>query len=437
MMARFSLVKQVVVLVLAQLCCTVLADNLLTLDSWVQISTPLDPPTARESHTAVYNLVNNSMVVFGGRDTSKCYNDVSFYSLLTGLWSASAKVGGVAPAARYGHSAGATGKNLMVIFGGRNGTSYFNDVAFFDLLGNKWVAVNTTGTPPSPRAFHSAVVDHYQHVMYVYGGTDGENTYSDIYAFDLDAKAWSTVVPTNGSAIARAYHSATVSDLGVMVVFGGLGTGSAGLSDVSCFSTRTLAWFTCLSDPSPAPSVRYGHSAVNSPLQRMVVFGGKNAGGNAVNDVWAFDMNLFKWYSITPGGLAIDARAYHTAVATPFGTMIIFAGVNSGGSLDNVFGLYNLASTVIRSAYDGAVLVVILTLLGTILLALCFAMDYMQEQSEIEKEEAIIKAKQEQALLLPKLPAIPKALHIPLGPRAQKFFDEFKTSLDPLQDPPQ
>ncbi len=68
---------------------------------------------------------------------------------------------------------------------------------------------------------------------------------------------------------------------------------------------------------------------------------------------------------------------------------------------------------------------------------MCFAIDYMQEQSEIEKEEAIERAKQEQLNLLPKLPAIPKALRVPLGPRAQKFFNEFKTSLDPMQDPPQ
>lgn len=74
------------------------------------------------------------------------------------------------------------------------------------------------------------------------------------------------------------------------------------------------------------------------------------------------------------------------------------------------------------------------------MLAMCFAMDYMQEQNAIEKSEALAKEKarqyQNEQLLLPKLPPIPKALQIPLGPRAQKFLDEFKMSLDPMQDPP-
>jgi len=422
----------------------ILADSIIVKDTWIQISTPLNPPASRESHTAVYNLVNNTMVVFGGRSASAIYNDIAYYTMTTAMWTAAVKVAGTPPSPRYGHTAVATGRNRMVVFGGRNGTAIWNDVAVFDLLANKWLPAPTIGSggAPSARAYHTAVVDHYQHVMYVYGGNDDTHFFSDVWALDLDAletgaAAWSLVAPTNGTSGAeRSEHSAVMSNLGVMVVFGGRAGGDVGLDDVACFSTITRAWSACLAAPSPAPTVRYGHTAVCSPLQRMTVFGGKNSGGNVVNDVWSLDLNLYIWYVITPGGAPIDARAYHSAVATPFGTMVSFGGINSDGNIDNTFGLYNMASTVLRSAYDGAVLVVILTLLGTILISLCFAMDYMQEQSEIEKEEAIIKAKQEQALLLPKLPAIPKALHIPLGPRAQKFFNEFKTSLDPLQDPP-
>jgi len=51
----------------------------------------------------------------------------------------------------------------------------------------------------------------------------------------------------------------------------------------------------------------------------------------------------------------------------------------------------------------------------------------MQEQNAIEKEEAIEHAKKQIARLIPK---------IPLGPKAKKFLDDFKVSLDPLKDPP-
>ena len=65
--------------------------------------------------------------------------------------------------------------------------------------------------------------------------------------------------------------------------------------------------------------------------------------------------------------------------------------------------------------------------MGTILISMCFALDYMQEQNAIEKEEAIEHAKKQIARLIPK---------IPLGPKAKKFLDDFKVSLDPLKDPP-
>jgi hypothetical protein len=377
------------------------------------------------------------MIVFGGTGSDLSgSNDISSYTVETDLWEADIEMQGIPPTPRYGHSAVTTGLNNMVIFGGRNGTMLFDDVAIFDMVSLTWLNITTSGNAPSARAYHTAVVDRYQHAMYVYGGqTVNDDLLSDMYMFDLDKLTWTQVFPNGTDAIPRAMHSAIMTLQGVMIVYGGVGQ-----SDVSCFDTRNHTWYYCLSDPSPAPSVRYSHTAVYSPLQEMIVYGGKNDAGNPVNDVWAFDLNEFRWRVVSPGGNSINPRSLHTAVATTFGTMIVFGGIDGDGTITNDFGLYNLANTVLRSANDGAVLVVMVTLLGTIMLALCFAMDYMQEQNAIERSEALEKAKLErnaqEQLLMPKI-AIPKALHIPLGPRAQKFFDEFKMSLDPMQEPPQ
>jgi len=430
-------------LVLLQICGCILAqqDTNVVSDSWIQMTTPQNPPTAREFHTGVYNAINRTMVIFGGTDgKKKVYNDLSTYAVDINLWATAINTStGAVPAARYGHSAVATGRNTMVVFGGRDLNSFFNDVAVFDMVGNQWLAVSISGNPPAPRAFHTASVDTYMHVMYVYGGSNDADYFSDLYALDLVTLTWTQISPANGSSVpvARAYHSAVINSIGVMIVFGGLGSASQGLDDVACFDTTTGLWWSCLAAHSPSgPGARYGHSAVISPLEQITIFGGRDKSGDATNDIWDLDLYQYKWSSISPGGLPLDPRAYHASIATAFGSMVVFGGQGADGSINNDFGLYNLASTVLRSADDGMVLVIILSLLGTILLSLCFAMDYMHEQGEIEKEEAIEKAKAE-AVLLPKLPQIPKALHIPLGPRAQKFFDDFRSSLDPLKDPPQ
>lgn len=419
------------------------AGGSITSDLWINIPTPSNSPYPRYSHSSVFNPVNKTMVVFGGMNSTNLPgNDVAAYTVDTGDWNPWVEYSGNAPSPRYGHSAVATGLNYMVVFGGQVNDSYFlNDVAIYDMVEDKWLETSIQGNAPGPRAYHTAVVDRYRHVMYVYGGMDENgDALSDMFMFNLETRIWTEVKVDN--AVSRMYHSAIMTQQGLMVVFGGFG-----LSDVSCFDARNVdnlainqTWYNCLTETTPAPAVRYGHSAVFSPLQQMVVYGGRNSAGNPVNDVWTFDLTTFKWEVVLPGGAPVNPRAFHTGVATTFGSMIIFGGIDVDGVTTNDFGLYNLANTVLRSADDGAVLVVLVTLLGTILLIMCFALDYMQEQNEIEKDEAVIKAREEkrmaEQLLIPRLPAIPKALQIPLGPKAQRFLDEFKMSMDPMREPP-
>lgn len=168
----------------------------------------------------------------------------------------------------------------MIVFGGRNQTNIYNDVAVFDLLANKWIPVTVTGTPPAPRAYHTAVVDIYQHLMYIYGGANDDDTFDDMYTLDLDTYTWLAVIPTSGSdAAARAYHSAVLSPLGTMVVFGGVGSSNTARGDVACFNLVSLAWSDCLAKANPAPGERWGHTAVVTPLNKMLVYAGKNSAG--------------------------------------------------------------------------------------------------------------------------------------------------------------
>jgi hypothetical protein len=46
----------------------------------------------------------------------------------------------------------------MVVFGGQNGTTLFGDVAVYDMVAQAWLNISTSGTAPSPRVYHSAVV---------------------------------------------------------------------------------------------------------------------------------------------------------------------------------------------------------------------------------------------------------------------------------------
>ncbi|MFH2009889.1 MAG: kelch repeat-containing protein [bacterium] len=104
--------------------------------------------------------------------------------------------------AAWGHAlAYDAGGDRAVIFGGVSDyTSEATNATYTIALGApspSWTAATTSGTPPTPRRDHSAVVDPTTNTMYVVGGyrLDGATYthYADVMALDLTTLAWSTV----------------------------------------------------------------------------------------------------------------------------------------------------------------------------------------------------------------------------------------------------
>ena len=72
-------------------------------------------------------------------------------------------------------------------FGGCGGPHIFNDTWSFNILTRKWTEIQCTGSIPSPRACHAAVL--VGDIMYMYGGrTVGRTDLGDLTAFDPSSK---------------------------------------------------------------------------------------------------------------------------------------------------------------------------------------------------------------------------------------------------------
>jgi len=72
-------------------------------------------------------------------------------------------------------------------FGGSTGSHVFNDTWSFNISTRKWTEVQCTGSIPSPRAGHTAVL--IDDVMYVYGGSNFDDSYlGDLTALNLTSK---------------------------------------------------------------------------------------------------------------------------------------------------------------------------------------------------------------------------------------------------------
>jgi len=82
---------------------------------------------------------------------------------------------------------------LVIIFrrfGGYNGKQhYYDDTWSFDISTRKWTELQCTGSIPSPRGGHAAVL--VDDVMYVFGGFTGKIALDDLYALQLSSEWFS------------------------------------------------------------------------------------------------------------------------------------------------------------------------------------------------------------------------------------------------------
>jgi hypothetical protein len=356
--------------------------------TWTHVIPGGTPPSARGGQVAVYDPVGDRMVMFGGQ--------VSGGALLNDIWALSLAgapawtplaASGVPPSGRRGAAAVYdAGGARMLLFGGL-GAGFLNDVWALSFSGGPaWSSVTALGTPPSPRAFHAAAYDAARSEIVVMGGLGGAYQ-NDVWTLSLAGGAtWSQLTPTGSPPSARGFHSAVldpvhdrievfsgfsgvaVNDLWEltraggpawqrspasgelppprrseslifdplrqrMIMFGG-GPGDSGLNDVWALSLADNQGWQQIS-PDGAPSARQGHTAIYDPVRdRMLVFGGR-ATTTLLNDVWALSLSgVPAWTQLEPLGTPPGPRWLHTAIYDPDNDrMVVFGGIASSSDV--------------------------------------------------------------------------------------------------------
>ena len=296
-------------------------------------------PFLRHSHTMIRDSDNDRFVIFGGWNGRSFFNDLWTLDPTPGseAWSL-IDIDGPVPPARAQHTAILDDDNhRMIVFGGRNRYRGFDDVWALDLTpgAEAWTELEPTGTPPDPRRWHSAIYDSDNQRMIVFGGGGGGDVFDDVWALDLTpgAEAWSELDLGISIPSARVQHSAIYdASNGRMVMFGGY-TNGAFLNDVWTLdlTAGAEAW-TQLGPAGTPPDVRRGHSAIYDHGGQMLVFGGLGSGG-FYNDLWRMTLTpgAEEWSQLTPSGDLPGPRAWHTAAmtGTPY-RMLVLGGRGMG-----------------------------------------------------------------------------------------------------------
>lgn len=133
------------------------------------------------------SALTTTHIFFSAFDQNR--SDLHEFNFDTSEWIA-VQAAGRRPRARY-RATTVVHKDLIILFGGHDGTRHLNDTFTFDITTNTWSCLITDGIVPSPRDSHVAVM--HGNSMYVFGGSSG-SAMNDLHELQL---------PTQESSLAR------------------------------------------------------------------------------------------------------------------------------------------------------------------------------------------------------------------------------------------
>ncbi|RPB02655.1 galactose oxidase [Choiromyces venosus 120613-1] len=270
------------------------------------------PPPLRAMTTTA---VNKKLVIFGGGDGPTYYNDIYVFDTVTNRYTKPKLAGGQQPSRRRAHTA-CLHKNGIYVFGGGDGVRALNDVWRLDVSdltkpswklisapprpGGSTTSLSIDGRPstrteslqnqarPTARGYHTANMVGSK--LIVFGGSDGDECFRDVWVFDLETNIWKCVgIKTS---YPRLSHTATIVGSYLFVVGGHDGVEYS--SEVLLLNLVTMQWDKRKVYGMP-PSGRGYHGAVLHD-SRLFVIGGFD-GHDVFNDTYILELAVSSYYS--------------------------------------------------------------------------------------------------------------------------------------------
>ncbi|OQR84958.1 dynein heavy chain [Achlya hypogyna] len=271
-------------------------------------------PSARWKHSATN--VDNKIFVFGGfQSATTRFQDLWVFNPITMEWSqpvpqasprnskaASATFGWPnCPPPRGGHSACLIDREIYV-FGGYGGQGYsrrdFDDLYSLNVDDMTWLKVTVKGKIPEKRSGHQTCAVDTK--MFVFGGWNCSMQFNDLYIFDTETSAWSSVEGQHMSHPSPRWNHSSCAVLAIpsakIFCFGGvLGTineyGSPGTfaNDISVLDSGSLVWSVPAIQGTPPAPRSDTTLAYDDKGSRLLICGGW--ANFWFNDVFALDVS--------------------------------------------------------------------------------------------------------------------------------------------------
>mmetsp|Transcript_11544 Transcript_11544/g.16047 ORF Transcript_11544/g.16047 Transcript_11544/m.16047 type:complete len:822 (-) Transcript_11544:67-2532(-) len=301
-------------------------------------------PAARDGHSATYFKKHKCIILFGGNSRdNQVLSDLWKFDVEQKIWT-KLKPQGKEPHPRCSHSASVVRNNFLVIFGGFDQKKYFNDVHVYDVTKNEWVRFSFQKEElPAPRGRHSAATADSK--IYIFGGYNKKDKkLNDFYELTVDVKAGSVkfirIISDSDSPPLMHRHQSFVMQHKVWIL---PGFGKENVSNaLHYYCLAEKKWHKSITKSQQyAPEIKVGYAAVPWQQSQILIIGGalpdtsdnnnntnraaSNFGAIEVpflikNSVWCLDLGTsadkMEWLPVSDlVGVPPTPRTSHTATA--------------------------------------------------------------------------------------------------------------------------
>jgi N-acetylneuraminic acid mutarotase len=259
---------------------------------WTQLS-PTTKPPARFGAEAVYYGFGIGPLIFGGQSDKQFFNDVWKYWSPVNGWEKITATGN-APAPRAGASVGVGFNDTrddsryidkLIVTHGYSDKGYFDDTFMLNLSTNTWEDISPANRP-SKRKGQAGTFDARQGKFFLFGGQDvAGKLLGDFWGLDPAKRIWTKITPSGVQPTPRSGASLTYDHHGRLWLFGGE-TGNGLTNEMWMYDITSNQW--SLIDSSNKPPARSRHKTACAYDSSCFVFGGMDANGKALNDLWRF-----------------------------------------------------------------------------------------------------------------------------------------------------
>ena len=262
-------------------------------------------PAGRSGHALGFDPVRRVVVLFGGwNQTSGYLNDTWEWNCVTRTWRQIAA--SVSPSRRHGtrlmyDAAGAR----MILFGGVDANRFYNDTWHY--TGSTWTRLSTTssssaGRTFNGRTFHGLVYHSGRGSVMVFGGigypngaTQGTVTdFNDMW--ELRGTTWTDITPAGTKPGGRGWFGMTYEDSSSRIVVYGGWSNALGVSYADTWAWNGSSWSQLVANSAPGTRDSFAMT-YDGARARSVVFGGY------WSDLWELTGSTWTFATTTDGAV--------------------------------------------------------------------------------------------------------------------------------------